>query len=67
MRKSLRIDCNVALDTRDILARVIALQARRIRVLNALRVKYQERRTCAAPQFASGRANLIFLKPVPIR
>ena len=67
MGKVLRIDGNVALDARDLLARVIALERRRVRVLHALCVNDQERRTCAAPQFLAGRANLIFLKPAPTR
>ena len=67
MRKALCIDRNVALDARDLLARVIALEARRIRVLDALRVHDQERRACVAPQFLAGHANLIFLKPAPAR
>ena len=67
MWKALGVHCNVALDARDLLACVIALQARRIRVLDALRVQYQERRAGVAPLFLSGRANLIFLKPAPER
>ena len=42
MRQPLRINRNMALDTRDFLARVIALTARRVRVLHALRVHDQE-------------------------
>ena len=43
MRQALRIYSYVALDARDLLARVIALQARRVCVLHALRVQDQER------------------------
>ena len=39
----LSVYSNVALDPRDLLARVIALQARRVRVLDTLRVADQER------------------------
>jgi hypothetical protein len=46
---------NVSLD-----ARIVALQARRVRALHALRVDDQERAACVAPQFLAGRANLIF-------
>ena len=67
MGKALRIDCNVALDARDLLACVIALERCCVRVLDALRVNDQERRAGVAPQFLSGRANLIFLKPAPER
>ena len=61
------IDCNVALDARDFLARVIGFERRRIRTLDDLRVHDQERREGAAPQFFKGRANLIFLNPAPKR
>lgn len=57
---ALGIHRNVALDARNLLARVIALQARCVRVLHALRIDDQERSTCFAPQFLSGHANLIF-------
>ena len=67
MRKTLRIDGNVALEARDLLACVIALERRRVRVLDALRIHDQQRRAGAAPQFLAGRANLIFLKPAPTR
>ena len=55
----------MALDSRDFLARVIALQARRVRVLHALRIDDQERAAGVAPPSRAGRANLIFLKPAP--
>ena len=60
MRQSQRIHRNMALDTRDLLACVIAFEARRISVLHALRVHDQERAAGVAPQFLAGRANLIF-------
>ena len=65
--QSIRIDCNMALDSANSLACVIAFAARRISVLDALCVHYQERAVGAAPQFASGRANLIFLAPARAR
>ena len=43
MRQPLGIDCNVALDARDLLACVVALQTRRVGVLDALRVNNQQR------------------------
>ena len=54
------VHCNVTLDARNLLARVIAFEARCISVLDALRVNDQERAAGAAPQFLSGRTNLIF-------
>ena len=42
VRQPLGVHRNVTLDARDLLARVIALQARRVRVLHALRVHDQE-------------------------
>ena len=60
MRQSQRIHRNMALDARDLLACVIAFEARRISVLHALRVHDQERAAGVAPQFLAGRANLIF-------
>ena len=65
--KPCRIDCNVALDPRDFLARVTALEARRVCVLDASRVNDQERRAGVSPQLSWGRANLVFLKPAPTR
>ena len=43
VRQPLGVHRNVALDARDFLARVIALEGRRVRVLHALRVHDQER------------------------
>ena len=60
MGQSLRIDGDVALDPRDLLARVIALLASRVAVLHALRVHDQERAPDVAPLSLAGRANLIF-------
>lgn len=60
MWQPLGVHRNVALDPTDLLASVIALQPRRVRVLHALRVDDQERAACVAPQFLAGRANLIF-------
>jgi hypothetical protein len=67
VRQTLAIDCNVALDTRGLLACAEALERRRIRVLDALRVNNQQCRAGAAPQLFSGRASLVFLKPAPKR
>jgi len=67
VRQSLCIDANVALDARDLLACVIALESSCLRVLDALRIHDQQRRLCVASQFLAGRANLIFLKPAPAR
>jgi type I restriction enzyme M protein len=67
MRQSLCIHGNVALDARDLFARVISLQSRCVGVLHALRINNQERWTGVAPQSLSGHANLIFLKPAPTR
>lgn len=63
VRQSLGIHRNMALDARDLLACVIALQGRCVRVLHALRVHDQERAACVAPQSLAGRGNLIFLRP----
>ena len=67
MGKSLGVHRNVALDPADLLARVIALARRRVRVLHALRVDDQDRAAGVAPQSRAGHANLIFLKPAPAR
>ena len=67
VRQPLRVHRDVALYSRNLLASVIAFQARRVRVrvLDALRVYDQERAAGGAPQCLAGRANLIFLKPAP--
>src|SRR5690606_30969027 len=65
VRQPLRVHCDVALDARNLLARVIALLACRVRVLHALRVHNQERAAGVAPPFLAGHANLIFLMPAP--
>ena len=62
VRQPLRVHRDVALDARHLLACVIALQARRVRVRHALRVNGQERAAGVAPQFLAGRANLDFFK-----
>ena len=67
VRQPLGVHRNVTLDARDLLARVIALQARRVRVLHALRIDDQERAAGVAPPSGAGRANLIFLKPAVAR
>ena len=58
-----RVHGNVALDARDLLARVIALEPRRVRVLHALRVHDQQRGRGVAPPSQAGRANLNFSGP----
>jgi hypothetical protein len=63
--QTLRIHGNVALDARNLLARVIALLLREVRVLYALRVHDQEGGRNVAPLASTGRANLIFLTPAP--
>lgn len=60
VRQALGIDGDVTLDTRDLLAGVIALLAGRVRVLHALRIHDQERAASVAPLSLAGRANLIF-------
>src|SRR5690606_31227582 len=63
--QALGINCDVTLDTRDLLASVITLLARRIRVFHALRVHDQERAASAAPLSGTNRANGFFLTPAP--
>ena len=65
VRQSLGVHHDVTFDTRDLLARVIALQGCCVCVFHTLRVNDQERAAGAAPQFLAGRANLIFLMPAP--
>ena len=67
MRKTLPIHHDVALDSTDLFACVIALERCCVRVLHALRVNNQDRRAGVARQSHAGRANLIFLKPAPKR
>src|SRR5438105_3633380 len=55
------------LDARDLLAGVIPLAISRIGVLYALCIHDQEGWLGVAPPFLAGRANLIFLRPVPGR
>ena len=62
MRQPLAVHCNMALDSTDFFACIIAFQACRVSILDTLRVHDQERAAGVAPQFLSGRANLIFLK-----
>lgn len=54
MRQSLRVDGDMALDPRNLLARVIALLACRVGVLHALRVHDQERAAGVAPPVSRG-------------
>lgn len=62
VRQVLGIDRNVALDSRDFLARVVAFLSGSIAVLDALRVDDQEARRRFAPLSGTGRANHIFFK-----
>lgn len=57
----------MALDAGHLFARVIAFLFRTIGVLHTLRVDDDEARRGVPPLFASGLANLIFLKPAPKR
>jgi len=54
----LRIHANMALDARNLFARVITFATGRIRVLHALRVHDQERRFGAGPLFLAGQDRL---------
>lgn len=65
--QALGINGNVALDSRNLFAGVVALLAGTIGVLHALRVDDQKARRGFAPLFCTSRANHIFLKPVPER
>jgi hypothetical protein len=60
MWQLLRIHRNMVLNTRNLLARVITLLVRRIRVLHTLRVYDQIGYAGVAPLSHTGRANLIF-------
>ena len=65
--QALRIDSNVALDPRYLLPGIVALGARTIGVLDALRVDDQKARRGFAPLSCTSLANHIFLKPAPGR
>ena len=67
MRKTLRIDSDVALDARDFFASVVTLLLGAIGVLHALRVNNQEAGHGVASLFGSGLANRFFLRPAPER
>ena len=67
VRQPLRIDGDVALDAGNFFARVVALLLRAVGVLHTLRINDQEAGRAAASLFDTGRANLIFLMPVPTR
>ena len=67
MGQALRIDSNVALDPRYLLPGIVALGARTIGVLDALRVDDQKARRGFAPLSCTSLANHIFLKPAPGR
>ncbi len=67
VREALGVHRDVALDAGDLLARVIALLGRRVRVFHALRVYDQEAGQALASLFDSGLANRFFFAPVPAR
>ena len=67
MRQALRADRDVALDAGDLLARVVALLASRIGVLDALRINEKEAGRGSAPPSGAVLANRLFLGPVPGR
>ena len=67
VRQSLGIHRNVAFDARHLLASIVTFLSRTIGVLDALRVDDQKARRGFAPLSCTGRANHIFLKPVPER
>jgi hypothetical protein len=67
MRKTLRIDSDVALDAGDFFAGVVTFLLGAIGVLHALRVNNQEAGHGVASLFGAGLANLIFLKLAPER
>lgn len=62
---NIRVYCDRAFDSTNLLARVITFTARRVSVLDAQRVHGQERAVGAAPRFLTGRrANLIIKRPL---
>ena len=67
MRQTLRIDRDVALDTRNLLARIVALLPGRIGVLHALRINDQEAGRGVPSLSGAVPANRFFLAPVPER
>jgi len=62
VRQPLRVHRDVALYSRNLLARVIALQARSVGVHHAVRVDDQERAAGVAPPFSRGPCQLDFFK-----
>ena len=65
MRQALRIDREMALDTRYLLAAIVAFLFRGIRVLHTLSVNDDEAGGFGPPTVLSHRANHIFLRPPP--
>jgi hypothetical protein len=65
VRQALRIDHNMAFDSRNLFASVVALAFRAVRILDTLRINDAKRRLLAAPKADADRANLIFLMPAP--
>ena len=61
----LRIDHNVALDSRNLFAGIVPFAFRAIGILDALRINDAKRRLLVAPKADAGRANRIFLMPAP--
>ena len=65
MRQTLRINYNVALDTRNLFTCVVSFVFRTVCILDTLRINDTKRRLLVAPKAGAGRANLIFLMPAP--
>ena len=63
--QALCVDCDVALYSRYLLAGVIPLVLRGVRILDALCINDAKRRLFFATKADAGRANLIFLTPAP--
>ncbi len=61
----MRIDHDMAFDSRDLFAGVVALAFRAVRIFDTLRIDDAKRRLLAAPKADAGRANLIFLMSAP--
>ena len=65
MWQPLRINHNVALNSRNFFASVVSFAFRAIRILDALRINDAKRRLLVAPKADARRANRIFLMPAP--
>ena len=65
MRQTLRIDHNVALDTRNLFTRIVSFVFRAVCIFDTLCVNNAKPRLLFASKADAGRANLIFLMPAP--